>query len=275
MSMKRALTGVLTCLSAMLMLSACARAAAPMKGKPLRVCADPNYLPYSNKQGQGFENKVAELVGHALGRPVKYVWSSYRQKGGFENFLALNLDVHPPRCDMIMNLPYGDSEETFTKPYYGSTYVFVYKKSKHYNFSQGMDAPILSHIKIGFEMGTPVVAGLQMRGLVLTATHFDTAGSPTASPKTPLEAVKDGKIDVLITWEPLVGYFVQKDFPNLTMTRVPDTNSMGTPERYLFFMSMGVAKGEQTLKRQLNHVITTHKAQIKKILTSYNVRILH
>lgn len=267
---KRAMVGWVWGLAAACLMGSYACAAMP--AKPLKVCADPNYMPFSNKLGQGFENKVAQLVGHALGRPVQYVWSSYRQKGGFENFLALNLDKH--RCDVIMNLPYGDYEETFTKPYYGSTYVFVYKKSKHYDFSMGMDSPILSHLKIGFEVGTPVEAGLKMRGLVLTATHFDTAGSETASPKTPLEAVEDGKVDVMITWEPQVGYFIQKDFRNLAMTRVPNTDAMGTPERYLFFMSMGVAPGMTSLKRQLNEVIKTHKAQIRHIMSAYNVRIL-
>lgn len=240
--------------------------------KPLKVCADPNYMPYSNRLGQGFENKVAQLVGHALGRPVQYVWASYRQQGGFENFLALNLDRH--RCDMIMNLPYGDYEETFTKPYYGSTYVFVYKKSKHYDLSAGMNSPILSHIKIGFEAGTPPEAGLKMRGLIMSAVPFHTASSSSLSPKGPLEAVEDGKVDVLITWEPAVGYFVRKDFPNLTMTRVPNTVTFGAPERYLFFMSMGVAKGETALKRQLDEVIRTHKAQIQRIMNAYDVRIL-
>ena len=247
-----------------------AHAAAP--AKPLTVCADPNYMPYSNQLGQGFENKVAQLVGHALGRPVQYHWSSYRQRGGFENFLALNLDKH--RCDMIMDLPYGDVEESFTQPYYGSTYVFVYKKSKDYDLSGGMDSPILRQVKVGYEEGTPPEAGLQMRGLVLKAVAFDTAEHKSLSPEAPLQAVQDGKVDVLITWEPAVGYFIKKDFPSLTMTRVPDTNALGTPERYLFFMSMGVAPGDQALKRQINAVIKTHQARIKQIMTAYDVGIL-
>lgn len=249
-------------------------AVAAMPAKPLKVCADPNYMPYSNRQGQGFENKVAQLMGHALGRPVQYVWSSYRQQGGFDNFLALNLDKH--RCDMIMDIPYGDVEETYTKPYYGSTYVFVYKKSKNYDFSDGMDAPILRHIKIGFETGTPPQAGLQMRGMVLSAHHFDTAENPSISPQVPLQAVEDGKIDVMITWEPSVAYFIKTDkqFHNLAMTRVPDTNAMGTPERYLFFMSMAVAPGDKALKRQLDAAIKSHKAQIKQIMDEYDIRIL-
>ncbi len=266
----RAIVDGLWCLSVVLLLSVSARAVAAVK--PLTVCADPNYMPYSNKLGQGYENKVAQLIGHALGRPVKYVWSSYRQKGGFENFLALNLDKN--RCDIIMDLPYGDPEEHFTAPYYGSTYVFVYKKSKHYDFAAGMDSPILRHIKIGFEMGTPPEMGLKMRGLLLTAKAFNTASSPRLSPEGPLQAVQDGKVDVLITWEPAVGYFIRKHFPDLAMKRVPDTNALGTPERYMFFMSLGVAPAHTSLIPRLNAVIKSHEAQIKQILSEYNVGIL-
>ena len=264
---KRAILHGLWCVSVLFLLSAGARAVAAVK--PLTVCADPNYMPYSNMQGQGFENKVAQLIGHALGRPVQYVWSSYRQKGGFENFLALNLDKN--RCDIIMDLPYGDPEEHFTEPYYGSSYVFVYKKNKPYNFAGGMDSPILHHIKIGFEMGTPPEMGLKMRGLLLTATAFNTASSPRLSPEGPLQAVQDGKVDVLITWEPAVGYFIQKHFPDLAMTAVPNTTALGAPERYMFFMSLGVAPAHTNLIPKLNAVIKSHRAQIQQILHGYNV----
>ena len=269
MSHKRAIVGMLRGLAVLLLIGGSAAAAA---ARPLTVCADPNYLPYSNRMGQGFENKVAEVIGQALGRPVQYVWSSYRQPGGFDNFLALNLDKN--RCDIIMDLPYGDVEEHYTDPYYGSTYVFVYKKGRPYDLSGGMDSPVLRHVKIGFEMGTPPEMGLKMRGLLLKATPFDTAEKPTASPKTTLQAVQDGKVDVLITWEPAVGYFIKKDYPDLTMTRVPDTNALGSPERYLFFMSLGVAPAHKHLIAQLNAAIKSHKAQIKQIMDNYDVGIL-
>ena len=268
MSRKRVMLGMLRSLAVLLLIGGTAAAAA----RPLTVCADPNYLPYSNRLGEGFENKVAEVIGQALGRPVHYVWSSYRQPGGFDNFLALNLDKN--RCDIIMDLPYGDVEEHFTDPYYGSTYVFVYKKSHHYDLSGGMDSPVLRHVKIGFEMGTPPEMGLKMRGLLLKATPFDTAEKPTASPKATLQAVQDGKIDVMITWEPAVGYFIKKDYPDLAMTRVPDTNALGSPERYLFFMSLGVSPANKQLIPQLNAVIKSHKAQIKRIMDEYDVGIL-
>ena len=268
MSRKRVIGAMLRGLSVLLLIGGTAAAAA----RPLTVCADPNYLPYSNRLGEGFENKVAELIGLALGRPVHYVWSSYRQPGGFDNFLALNLDKNC--CDIIMDLPYGDVEEHFTDPYYGSTYVFVYKKSHHYDLSDGMDSPVLRHVKIGFEMGTPPEMGLKMRGMLLKATPFDTAENPTASPKATLQAVQDGQVDVLITWEPAVGYFIKKNYPDLTMTRVPDTNALGSPERYLFFMSLGVAPAHKHLIPQLNAVIKSHKAQIKQIMDEYDVGIL-
>ncbi len=240
--------------------------------EPLKVCADPDYMPYSNQAGQGFENKVAEVVAKALDRPLQYVWSSYRQQGGFDNFLALNLDKG--KCDMVMDIPYGDPEEMYTKPYYGSSYVFVWKKDKRYNFTDGLSSPILHSVKIGFENGTPPEMGLKMRNLLLKAKPFDTAEKKSASPKSTLQAVEDGKVDVLITWEPAIGYYM-KDFPNLTMARVPDTNELGSPERYLFFMSMAVKPGDKALKHQLDAAIDGNKAAIGEIMKTYNVRILH
>lgn len=242
-----------------------------MAAEPLKVCADPDYLPYSNQAGQGFENKVAEVMAHALNRPLEYVWSSYRQQGGFDNFLALNLDKG--KCDVVMDIPYGDPEEDYTQPYYGSSYVFVSKKSKDYQLADGLDSPILKSIKIGFESGTPPQAGLKMRGLLMSSKPFDTAEKKNASPKATLQAVQDGKVDVLITWEPAVGYYI-KDFPDLTMTRVPDTNALGSPERYLFFMSMAVKPKDKALKEKLDQAIRQHKAEIAQIMDNYNVHIL-
>lgn len=250
---------------------AMAVAQAAAAATPLKVCADPDYMPYSNRAGEGYENKVAELVAKALGRPLEYVWSSYRQQGGFDNFLALNLDKG--KCDVVLDIPYGDPEEAYTKPYYGSTYVFVWKKSKDYDFTDGLSSPILRSIKIGFEDGTPPEMGLKMRDLLLTATSFDTAEKRNVSPKSTLQAVQDGKVDVMITWEPAIGYYM-KDFPDLTMARVPDTNALGSPERYLFFMSMAVKPKDKALKEQIDNVINTHQGEIDAIMNKYNVRIL-
>src|SRR5690349_23409154 len=82
----------------------------------LSVCADPDYLPYSNRAGEGFENKVAAVVAKALGGPVVYTWASYRGHGGFPQFLSFTLDAK--KCDVVMSIPYGSREELTTRPYY-------------------------------------------------------------------------------------------------------------------------------------------------------------
>src|SRR6202165_5959190 len=118
----------------------------------LSVCADPNYLPYSNRAGEGFENKianaVANAVANALRESIDYTWASYRGHGGFPQFLSSTLDAK--KCDVVMDIPYGSREELTTRPYYISSYVFVFDKSKNYNITS-MDSPVLKRLKVGFE----------------------------------------------------------------------------------------------------------------------------
>src|SRR5580765_8377278 len=107
---------------------------------PLRVCADPDYLPFSNRAGEGFENKIAQAVAKALNQKLEYVWASTRGQGGFPEFLARTLDAK--KCDVVVDIPYGNREELTTQPYYISSYVFVFKKSKKYDI-KSMDSPAL------------------------------------------------------------------------------------------------------------------------------------
>lgn len=238
----------------------------------LRVCADPNYLPYSNRAGQGFENKIAELVAKAMGRKLEYTWASYRMHGGFSNFLALNLDAH--KCDVVMNLPTGDNEEMATKPYYRSSYVFVTRKGKHLHI-RSMRSVSMHAIKIGFEAGTTPETAIKMLGLMENAVAFHVASNPNASPRQLLQAVQDGKVGVMVTWEPAIGAFM-KDFPGLQMRRVPSEEyAPGLPQvNYTYSMSMGVRKGDKALRTALDKVIATHKSEIGATLAKFNVRLL-
>src|SRR5437879_7934691 len=136
----------------------------------LRVCADPDYLPYSNRAGAGFENKIAEAVAKALGEPLEYTWESTRSRGGFPEFLARTLDAN--KCDAVMNIPYGSREELTTQPYYVSSYVFVFNKSRNYDI-RSLDSQILKRIRIGFENDTPVEDGVKIRGLIPATIAFD------------------------------------------------------------------------------------------------------
>src|SRR5579872_27528 len=161
----------------------------------LRVCADADYLPYSNRAGEGFENKVAAAVAKALGEPVEYTWASYRGHGGFPQFLSSTLDAR--KCDVVMSIPYGSREELTTRPYYISSYVFVFPKSKNYDITS-MDSPVLKRLKIGFERETPAEDALKMRGLITgtspgNVVPFDVSDEGTESPAIMLTALKDGK----------------------------------------------------------------------------------
>ncbi len=234
-----------------------------------RVCADPDYLPFSNRAGEGFENKVAELTARQLGANLVEVWADTRGPGGFGEFLARNLDTG--RCDAIMDMPYGSQEELTTDPYYVSSYVFIAKKAKS-NDLESMDSPVLHKLRIGFERNTPPEEGLKIRDLLSQAQPFGVGDTENVSPVTMLRAVQDGSVDVMITWEPAVGWFLH-DYPDLAVTRVPNARTSGSPEQYLFPMSMAVRKGNSTLKDRLDAVIARHKDALQEILHRFNVRL--
>src|SRR5215831_13241597 len=236
---------------------------------PLRVCADPDYMPYSNRAGDGFENKVAEAIAKALGEKLEYTWENTRGHGGFPEFLARTLDAQ--NCDVVMNIPYGSREELTTQPYYVSSYVFVFKKSRNYDI-KSMDSPALKRVKIGFETDTPAENGLKMRGLVLTAMAFDVGSDSTQSPAGMLNALENGQIDVLITWQPAIGAFL-KQHPGLEVAAVPNERVLGSPEQYAFPMSMGVRKDDESLRKRLDEVIARRQAELTSILTQRGVKL--
>ena len=158
------------------------------EAKPLRVCADPDYLPYSNRAGEGFENKIAEAVAKLLGTTVEYTWASYRGQGGFPTFLVTTLEAVMV-CDVVMSLgPYGSAEASTTQPYYTSSYVFVFKKKNNYNISS-MDSPILKKLRIGFEEDTPVEDAMKIRRMIPKSTSFDIGTNNEASPDDMLKAL--------------------------------------------------------------------------------------
>jgi mxaJ protein len=244
----------------------------PAAADALTVCADPDYLPYSNRAGQGFENSVAEAVAKALGEKLEYHWASSRGHGGFPEFLAATLDAK--RCDVVMNLPYGSREELTTRPYYISSYVFVFEKNKHPGIT-GLDSPALKRLRIGFERDTPAEDGLKIRGLIPgappgEAIGFNVGEDEKESPASMLRALKEGRIDVLITWQPAIGAFLG-DFPGLEIVPLPNTRALGPPEQYTFPMSMGVRHNDEAMKRRLDEVIATRQDELAAILRKHGV----
>jgi mxaJ protein len=242
----------------------------PVPAAALNVCADPDYLPYSNRAGEGFENKIAAAVAKALGEPLEYTWASHRGRGGFTQFLSTTLDAR--KCDVVMSIPYGSREELTTRPYYISSYVFVFPKSKQYDITN-MDSPVLKRLKVGFERETPAEDALKMRGVVPGGgVPFDVSDEGGGSPAIMLDALKNGKIDVLITWQPAIGAFL-RNYPDLEVVMVPNTRVLGAPEQYSFPMSMGVREGNDALKKRLDEVIEKQQAELTSILTASGVMV--
>jgi len=241
--------------------------AAPAQADSLRVCADPSYLPFSDRAGQGFENAVAEAVAKHLGDTVEYTWHSYHIDGGFEAFLAATLGAD--RCDLVMTVPYGSSGVTTTDPYYVSSYVFVFQRDKGYALSN-MEAPLLRELKLGYQRHSLPEAGLRARGLAANATAFDFSDQ-RQSPRMMLAAVQDGSVDVIVAWEPAVGTFLP-DYPDLKAVPVSNAWSRGFPERYSFPISMALRPDATALARRINAVIDDHGAELRTILERHGVR---
>jgi mxaJ protein len=240
-----------------------------MPASALNVCADPDYLPFSNRAGQGFENKIAAAVAKALGEPLEYTWASQRGKGGFPQFLATTLDAK--KCDVIMSLPYGSREELTTRPYYTSSYVFVFPKSKGYDLTS-MDSPVLKRLNVGFEQETPAEDALKIRGMIPGGMAFDVGEDGTKSPVTMLEALKAGKIDVLISWQPAISAFL-RDYPEFVTLTIPNQRTLGAPEQYSFPMSMGVREGNNAMKQKLDNLIDKNQSELTSILTASGVAL--
>jgi len=241
--------------------------------RQFRVCADPENLPFSNRQLEGFENKIAGVMAKALGAAPSYVWWGQR-RGFIRN--TMNATLKEARCDVVIGVPRGYDLVRTTKPYYRSTYVFVYPKGKGLQI-KSLDDPILKKIKIGVHLfgddytNPPPVHELAKRGIVDRVIGFDTFYSRQNPPSRIIDAVAGGQIDVAIVWGPAAGYFVAHQRVPLEVVPVP-SGKMDLP--FAFDISMGVRPGDEALKTQLEQVLETKHDEIRKILKDYGVPLL-
>lgn len=236
----------------------------------LRVCSDPNNMPYSNQQQKGFENQLADLVGRDLGKPVTYVWLRQGEKF-FKQ--TLNAGV----CDVVMGVPVGFDEAETTAPYYRSTYVLVSRHDRHFHLA-GIDDPRLHTLTIGVHVlgdqddGTPPVHALISHGVVRNLVGFSIFGTlDETNPAADLiKAVVDKKVDVAVAWGPLAGYFAKHSAVPLDITPLMDDPSLpGLP--FHFDIALGVRHGDEVLKRQLDEELVRRRSEIQRILNSFGI----
>jgi quinoprotein dehydrogenase-associated probable ABC transporter substrate-binding protein len=234
--------------------------------KVLRVCADPHNLPFSTEKGEGFENKVAELLADKLGRGLAYAW--YPQATGFvRNTLAAH------RCDVIMGAPQGDDLVQVTNPYYRTAYALVSKRGSGLDGVDTLEDPRLKGKHIGIVAGTPPGNNMAVNGLMANAKPYplvvDTrVDSSAAAMMHDLEA---GQIDAGVLWGPMAGYYARQ--ANAAMTVVPLVKEATGP-RLAYRIAMGVRFADQDWKRLLNRLIAENQPAINKVLLGFGVPLL-
>ena len=243
---------------------------APRGPASLKVCADPNNLPFSNQRREGFENRIAELLGTELGEHVEYTWWAQR-RGFIRNTLNEGL------CDVIIGIPAHADMVLTTAPYYRSSYVFVTRKDRALTI-QSFDDPRLRTLRIGVPVvgddyaSTPPLHALTRRNLIRNVVGYSVYGN-YATPNPParlVDAVAAGDVDVAIAWGPLAGYVARHSRVPLVLTPVvPSPDLRLVP--FAYDIAMGVRRGDRALRARLDSIIARRRPAIDSILAAFGV----
>jgi len=231
------------------------------------VCADPNNLPFSNQAGEGFENRLAELVAKDLRAELQYTWWAER-KSFLRNSLNANI------CDAVMGVPSTMHSVLTTTPYYRSTYVFVTRADRSVNISSLMDSRLES-MRIGIHVVgddyAPPGHLLARRGLSSHLVGYSLFGAigETNPPARLIEALARGDIDVAIAWGPFAGYFAKRQKVPLSITAVAPPMFMAVP--FTYDISAAVRKDDTTLQSQIQHVFARECKAIAALLVEFAI----
>ncbi|HEY7896449.1 MAG TPA: substrate-binding domain-containing protein [Gemmatimonadaceae bacterium] len=251
-----------------------AAAVAAPHPRALRVCADPNNMPFSNRAGQGFENRIARLIARDLHEPVAYTW--WAQRRGF-----IRNTLNAERCDVVIGIVAGDDQVRTTTPYYRSTYVFVTRHASRLRLAS-MNDPRLHTLRIGIHVigddynSLPPGVALAGRGIVRNVVGYSIYGNyaKPSPPSTLITAVAHGDIDVAIAWGPLAGYYAARSAVPLDVSPVTTaTAANGIP--FSFAIAMGVRPSDTAMQAALQHELDARGEVIRAILHEYHIPIAH
>ena len=249
-------------------------AAAPTNAvTELRVCGDPNNLPFSNRAGEGFENRLAAMLAKDLGARVTYTWWPERR-----GFIRHTLDART--CDVVMGMPAAMEHVDTTRSYYRSTYVFLSPRRRQLHL-RTLNDPRLHHLRIGVQMigddfaNSPPAHALSARGIISNIVGYSVTGdySKPNPPARIVEAVARGDIDVALAWGPLAGYFAARQPIALELTPVsPRADSPTLP--FTFAISMAVRTGDRARLETLNRFIDKNTGAIQQLLHEFHVPLV-
>ena len=234
--------------------------------KVLRVCSDPSNMPFSDQKGEGFENKLAEMLAGKLDKKLAYTW--YPQSTGF-----VRMTLGSFRCDVIMGFPQGGDLVQSTNPYYRSVYVLMFKPGSDLEGVDSIGDPRLQDKRIGIVAGTPPATYMVARGLMPHAKPYslvvDTRVDSVGSAMT--KDIASGEIDAGILWGPIAGHYARQTDPPLRV--VPLLKETGGPA-LAYYMTMGVRPADQAWKRELNRLIQENQPAVTQLLLSFGVPML-
>jgi mxaJ protein len=250
-----------------LLLAACLSGQASAAGGFLRVCADPDNMPFSNDKGEGFENKLAELIAAKLGEELKYIWFS--ESSGYVPNAVGN-----EACDLVMGYAQGTGLIEDSNPYYRTSYVLIYRQDdKSLAGVDRLSDPRLKGKRIGLFARTPPASILAMNGLVANAKPFEVnAGdSATKAAETMIAEIASGKLDAGLLWGPVGGYYAQR--ASVPLTLLPLVKENAGPST-IYGITFGLRPNDPQWKHQINKLIAENEHDIDEILQGYNFPVL-
>ena len=239
----------------------------------LRVCADPNNLPFSDSTGAGFENRLASLVAAEMNAKLAYTW--WAQRRGF-----VRNTLNARQCDVVIGVPAGFELTAVTLPYYRSSYVFVSRRDRKIRV-RSFDDPALRRLTIGVQLigddgvNPPPAHALARRGIVQNVRGYSVQGDYrlASPPARIIDAVARGDIDIAVAWGPLAGYYATHESVPLDIVPVaPRVDPPALP--FTFAIAMGVRRGDRALRDTLNAILTRRRASIDSLLQAYGVPLL-
>jgi mxaJ protein len=240
------------------------------KAGVIRVCADPDNMPLSNQKGEGFEQKIAELIARDWKSKIEYAWWPVR-RGFFSR--ALNGRY----CDIAIEAPSGLDMAGVTKPYFRSGYVFVTRKDRNLDIKSLAD-PRLKKLKIGVNIlnsdaeNTPPAMALSRYGVVGNLTGYYTFYTDSVRPEDIITAVAKKDIDVAIAWGPLAGYFAKSAAVPLVLQPLPERDSL-SEFPFRFNIAMGVRRRDKELRDSLQSFLERRSPEIQSILKQYGIPV--
>lgn len=254
------------------LLAGCTRKPPEPPPRPvLRVCADPNNLPFSNRAGQGFENQLAQMIAHDLGADLRWVWWAQRRGN-------LRETINAGRCDLVPGVGSTLEKVATSTPYYRSIYTVVTRSGSGLETLASFDDPRLRTLRVGVQLigddgvNTPPAHALTRRGIVKNVRGFMVQGDYRQPyPQDPiLDAVADGKLDVAFVWGPVAGYFLHRH-PGRIAIRSVSPPFDGPQLPMTFDVSVGVRKHDSRLLQRIDHVLARRHAAIVGLLRGYGV----